>query len=107
MSSEVSFTAVTTATDGSALTEPVNYAVQIDTVSPPVKSYPVPAANAAAAVAGTITATFAQLGFTPVEDTPYFVDVTATDADGTSAPSGIVTFTNKAVPNVPTGLKVS
>jgi hypothetical protein len=107
MSSQISFNAVTTAADGSALTEPVSYTAFIDTANPPVKSFAVPAANVTAAVAGVITVTFAALGFVPVNDTPYFVDVTATDADGTSAPSDIVTFTNKVVPSAPTGLKVS
>ena len=107
MSSEISFNAVTTAVDGSALTEPVSYTAFIDTVNPPVKSFVVPAANVTAAVAGVITVTFAALGFAPVDNTPYFVDVTATDAAGTSAPSGVVTFTNVAVPSAPTGLKVS
>jgi hypothetical protein len=107
MSSQISFNAVTTATDGTTLTEPVSYNALIDTVNPPVKSYAVPAANVTAAVAGVITVTFAQLGFTPTDDVTYYVDVTATDADGTSAPSSVVSFVNKAVPAAPTGLKIS
>jgi hypothetical protein len=102
----LSFAAPTLNTDNLPLTEPLTYTAYIDTVNPPVKSFAVPAANIAAAVAGIITATFAQLGFTPVKNVDYFVDVTATDADGTSAPSAIVQFAYSVAPKGPTGLKV-
>ena len=108
MATELSFQAPTTNTDGSAITEALSYVAFIDTVNPPVKSYAVPAANVAAAVAGLITVTFAQLGFAPVDGTEYFVDVVATDADGNSAPSASINFTQpKATPSAPTGVKIS
>jgi ABC-type transporter Mla subunit MlaD len=54
-----------------------------------------------------VTVTFAQLGFTPANGSTYYVDVTATDASGTSVPSGEVTFVYAVPPSPPTGLKVS
>jgi len=103
MATELSFNAVTTNVDGSPLTLPVSYTALIDTVNPPVKSYAVPATTP---VNGVITVTFAQLGFTPAANQEYYVEVTATDSAGTSAPSNEVTFTNTVVPSAPTGLKV-
>src|SRR5450759_794119 len=104
---EISFTAPTKNTVGSPITKALSFTAFIDTVTPPVKSYSVPAANVGAAVAGVITVTFAQLGFVPVTNTDYFVDVTATDADGVSSPSASVQFGYSVVPSAPTGLKVS
>lgn len=105
MQTEISFIAPTTNADGSALTEALTFAALIDTVNPPVKSYAVPAD--ATVTSGTVTATFAQLGFAPVNGTTYYVDVIATDASGSSQPSGEVTFIYAVPPSAPTGLKVS
>lgn len=105
--SQVSFTLPTTNTDGSKIAGPVTAVVLIDTVTPPVKSYAVPAANIAAAVAGVVTVTFAQLGFTPVAGTDYFADAEAIDSLGTSLPSGIVAFAYQVAPNAPAGFKIS
>lgn len=91
---------------GARSTEALSYAVQMDTVNPPIKQYPVPAANVAAAVAGVVSVTFAELGFTPLKGTDYFTSATATDADGTSAPTAILAFAYNVVPNAPTGFKV-
>lgn len=102
---ELSFVVPTHNTDGSLIAEPLSFVAYIDSVNPPVKAYPVPAANAA--VAGVVTVTFAQLGFTPVKNTDYYVDVTAVDADGVSAPSIVAQFAYSVVPNAPTSLKVS
>lgn len=104
---QLQFSVPTTNTDGSAIVEPLSFTAFIDSISPPIKSFAVPAANVTAAVGGVVTVTFAQLGFAPVKGTDYFVDVTATDADGTSAPSAILGFAYSVVPNAPTGLKVS
>ncbi len=104
---QLSFQVPTTNSDGSAITEALSFVAFIDTVNPPVKSYAVPAANVAAAVAGVVTATFADLGFVPVKNTDYFVDVVATDTDGSSVPSAVLSFAYSIVPNAPTGLKVS
>ena len=105
MQTEISFNSPTTNADGTPITEALTFTALIDTVNPPVKSYAVPAS--ATIAAGVVTVTFAQLGFTPVNGTTYFVDVTATDASGTSVPSGEVTFAYAVPPSPPTGLKVS
>ncbi len=103
------FTAPTTNADGSAIAagETLSYNVLIDTISPPVKSYAVPAAEVATATNGNITVTFAQLGFVPVEGTTYYADVVAVNAAGTSAPSSGVSFTYAVVPTAPSGFTVS
>jgi hypothetical protein len=105
MQTEISFNVPTTNADGSPITEALTYTALIDTVNPPVKSYAVPAT--APITAGVCTVTFVQLGFVPVNGTTYYVDVTATDASGTSVPSGEVTFIYMVPPSAPTGLKVS
>lgn len=102
---QLSFDVPTTNSDGSTISEPLSYTALIDTVNPPVKSYPVP--STAVITSGVVSVTFAQLGFAPVKSTDYFVEVTATDADGTSAPSTVLGFAYSVVPNAPTGLKVS
>ena len=80
----------------------------IDTVNPPVKSFAVPAANVAAAVAGAISATFAQLGFTPVPGTDYFASVQCSRYCRHIADvGGDFQFSYGVVPNAPTGLAVS
>jgi hypothetical protein len=98
----------TTNTDGSPITETLSATVFVDTVNPPVKSFAVPAANMAAAVAGLVTVTFAQLGFVPVKGTSYFAGAEVSDADGTSIMSNpIDAFTYNIQPNAPTGFSVS
>src|ERR1700729_2052393 len=106
MTSFVSFNVPTTNIDGTPITETLSYNVLIDTVSPPLKSYPVPAAQIAAAVAGVVTVTFVELGFTPVNKIPYFVTAVAADSDGTSGDANIATFINTPLPNAPTRLTV-
>jgi hypothetical protein len=103
---KVTFTVPTTNTDGSPITEALSYTVFIDTANPPVKAYSVPAANIAAAVAGLVTVTFAQLGFTPVPGADYYADVSAADADGVSPLSNVFAFKYEVVPNAPTGFTV-
>lgn len=106
MYSQFSFVAPTTNADGSPLTTfPITYTVLVDTVNPPVKAFPIPAADVTV-VAGVITVTFAQIGFTPAANTSYFAAVEAADAAGTSALSDIVTFNEAVVPAAPTGFKV-
>ena len=101
----ISFTAPTTNTDGSAITEALSFTTLIDTVNPPIKSYSVPAT--ATITSGVVMVTFAQLGFAPVNGTTYYVEAIATDASGTSQPSGEMTFTYAVPPAAPTNLKVS
>jgi hypothetical protein len=107
LQSKVSFTLPTTNNDGSPITEALSAVVFIDTVSPPIASYPVPAANVAAAVGGVVTATFAQLGFVPKAGTDYFASADVTDADGTSLLAADVSFAYGVAPNPPTGFLVS
>lgn len=104
---QVQFQLPTNNTDGSPIAGPISAVVLIDTVNPPIKSFAVPQANIAAAVAGLVTVTFAQLGFTPVAGTDYFADAEATDALGTSLPSAVVAFAYAVAPNAPAGFKVS
>lgn len=98
LQTKVTITPPTTNTDGSPITETLSYAVFIDTVNPPVKNFPVPAA----AVTGSpFVVTFTQLGFTPVPGTDYFAAVDCTDADGTSVESTSFSFKYAVVPNAP------
>lgn len=102
---KISFKPPTTNTDGTPITLALTYVAFIDKVDPPVKSYPVPAIPVAAD--GTITATFAQLGFVPVDNVKYFAFVEAVDSAGTSAPSAEVQFIYSVPPNPPTAPVVS
>jgi hypothetical protein len=107
--STITFTLPTANTDGSEIPAgtAMSATVFLDTVNPPVKSFAVPAANIAAAIAGVVTVTFAQLGVTPVDDTEYFVDATVT-VNGVSSPaSNVGQFEDIATPSAPTGLTVS
>lgn len=90
------------AADAAAMT----YTAQIDVINPPVKSYPIPAAavkplSPPASSGATVSAAFSDIGFTPADGVPYFVTITATDTEGTSAPTAVVSFTNIAVPSAP------
>jgi hypothetical protein len=106
------------ASDGSSLTAAelaaLTFTVQIDTVSPPVKSYQIPtsAINSVPAASGSgtqLTALFSALNppFVPVDGVQYFAQIEETDDQGTSAPSAIVTFTNTAVPGAPLAFGVA
>ena len=106
--SKVSFNAPTKNVDGSAVVagEITSYVVFIDTVNPPLKSYTVPAAEAAP-VSGVVTATFAQLGFTPVVGTQYYAGAEAVAGGGPSSISNIVSFLYTSAPDAPTGFTIS
>lgn len=101
---KVSFTLPTANTDGTPITEALSAIVFIDTVNPPVKSYPVPA-GAMVADGSVLTVTFAQLGFTPVPGT-YYAGAEVTDVDGTSGMSTVVSFKYEVAPKAPTGFTV-
>lgn len=103
----ISFTAPTTNTDGTPITLPLSYVVSIDTVNPPVKAYPVPAANVAAAVAGVITVTSADLGFVPVAGMTYYIDVDAAEGSNVSVDTPTITYVYSPTPNPPTGFTVA
>lgn len=93
---EFQFTLVTEYTDGSvipaALLATQAYTLMIDTVNPPVKQFPVPAANVAAAVGGIVTVLFSDVGFTPVAGQAYFADVIDDVSGVNSAASNEASF---------------
>ncbi len=103
----ISFQAPTLNNDGTPITEALSYTLLIDTVSPPVTSYAVPAANVAAAVAGLITVKFTDIpAFVPRGGVHYNVEVVAYDTDGKSAASAAFAFVYDLAPQAPTGLTV-
>ena len=109
MASQIQFTESTTYTDGTAIPAgtALSYNVLIDTVNPPVKAYPVPAANVAAAAAGVITVKFTDIEFVPVNNVEYFVAATEASGTAVSADSNVATFTQVVPPSPPTNLSVS
>jgi hypothetical protein len=107
---QVTFVAPTTYNDGATplpTPDALSFNVLIDTVNPPVKSYPVPAAQTPSTPGATVTVTFAQLGFTPVGNTTYWASATATDAAGTSTETAPVSFLYELAPAAPTGFVVA
>ncbi len=107
--SKFQFQESTTFTDGSTIPAgtALSYNLLIDTVNPPLKAYAVPAADVAAAVAGLVTVKFTDIGFTPVNNTPYFAAATEADGTAVSADSNVVAFTQVVPPSAPTALAVS
>lgn len=120
---KLTFTSPLKYVDGTAIDATVlaslTYQVFIDTVSPPVKSYPVAAAALSAAVVnadGTKTVTVDCVkgdatGFTPVLGTKYYCAVEDTvDENGnavTSPSSAVVAYTYEAQPSAPSGFTVA
>jgi hypothetical protein len=108
-------------TDGSALTQAqlaaLTFTAFIDTVTPPVKAYPVPPGKVtpiANPVAGgpTVQVLFSDIGFTPADGVQYYADITESElqADGTlttSAPSTIAPFVQVGTPGAPTNFTVA
>ena len=109
LQTHINFTAPTTLSDNVTpipAGTPLTYTALIDTVNPPVKAYPVPAANAPTAPGAAATVTFAQLGFTPALFTTYYVTVLATDAAGNGPDAPIATFTYELPPGPVTNFSV-
>jgi hypothetical protein len=107
--SEFQFQIPTTYDDGVTPISPTDviaYLVMVDTVTPPVKAYSVPAAAAAAAVNGVVTVKFTELGFVPVNKTVYYADAEAEEGQAVSLPSNIQGFTYNLTPKAPTGFTV-
>lgn len=106
MLSKITIQQPTTYTDGTPIAAAdlakAAYVLLLDTVDPPVKSYPVPAANVAAAVGGVITVLFTDIGFTPVPGTKYFVTVFDTVNGVNSGDATEANFTQAETPNAPT-----
>ena len=109
LQTEITFTAPATFSDG---TTPIpagtalTYTALIDTVNPPVKAYPVPAASAPTGPGASATVTFAALGFTPALFTAYYATVYATDAAGNSTDAPTVSFTYELPPGPVTNFSV-
>lgn len=101
---EIFFTPATAYKDGTPIPAgtALSYIAYIDTVNPPVKSYPVPAADVAAETGGIITSLFTSLGFKPVAGETYFADVTEATGTAVSDASNEATFTYPAIPAPPT-----
>lgn len=117
MSTKVTFNTPLTYSDGStipaAALAAASYVLEIDTVNPPAKSFPVPAANVAAGVANPdgskhVTVLFTEAGFTPVPNVTYFVTAQSIVSGQSSVPSSpIAQFSNVVAPNPPTAVSVS
>lgn len=112
---KITFNTPTTYSDGTPIAAPelaaLTYSVQIDTVNPPAKAFPVPAANLAAGTANadgskTVTVHFTDIGFTPSPNVVYYADVDDSLGALTSADSPAVHFTNVVAPNPPSALSV-
>ncbi len=108
MFTEFQFAEANTYTDGTPIPAgtPLSYTLFIDTVKPPLKSYAVPAANVAAAVNGTVTVKFSDIGFSPVYNVPYFADATEATGSAVSTASNQVSFTQVVPPSPPMALAV-
>lgn len=108
MLTEFTFTESTTYVDGSAIPAgtPLTYNLLVDTVNPPLKAFPVPAANVAAAVAGVVTVKFTDVGFVPVPNTQYFVAATEATGTAVSADSAVLPFVQVLPPSPPTAVAV-
>lgn len=108
---KITFTTPIDYTDGTAIAAAAlaaaTYAIFLDTITPPVKKYPVPAANLTAAVKqadGSFLVsvdTQKDLGVTLVAGTTYYV--AADDAVGgqLSAETPVLTYAYAPVPNPP------
>ena len=108
--SKISFTAPTTYSDGVTplpASDALTFSALIDTVNPPVKAYPIPAAETSTTPGAVITATFAQLGFAPAVNTTYYATAIAADAAGSSSDANIVSFTYTLPPAPVTGFTVA
>jgi hypothetical protein len=111
----IQFTPSTTNTDGTTMSAAdqaaLKYTAYIDTVNPPKAAYQIPAAALTkitnpVANGPTVQALFSALTppFVPADGTAYWVALTETDAEGSSAQTTPVTFTNTSVPNSPLAL---
>jgi hypothetical protein len=86
------------------------YTAFIDTVNPPVKSYPIPAAfiigtvNANGSVHVTVDA--ASLGVVVQDNVPYFIALQDSLGTNVSAETSILTFTQVITPDPPSNPSV-
>lgn len=75
----------------------LSYVVLLDTVNPPKQSYPVPAANIAAAVVNPdgskrVTVTDADLKATIADNVQYFVEIQDALGNQVSAPTAVIPY---------------
>lgn len=116
MSTKFTFTTSTEYTDNSAISASdlaaLTYEMLVDTVNPPLKAYPVPAANIAAGTANadgskTVTVLFTDIGFTAADNVTYYA--TAADSLGAlaSGDANIVSFKNGVAAKPPGNFTVA
>lgn len=108
---KISFDTPLKYTDGSAIPAAAlaaaSYIVFIDTVSPPVAKFPVPAANIAAATLNTdgtkhvIVDSVTDLKASLTAGTKYYVSLEDSVGGTLSAMTGILTYTYAPVPEAP------
>jgi|SRR5690242_2061627 len=110
-------------TDGTVIDSTVAatmaYTIFVDTVTPPVKSYPVPASlvaagtkNANGSVHVTVDCSKGELtGFTPVAGTTYYCAIEDSVVEGgqkvLSPESPVITYLNVGVPQTPANFSVA
>lgn len=117
---KITFTTPLTDTNGNALAAAAlataTYLIFIDTVNPPLASFPVPQANLDAGVVNpdgsktVVVDAVTDLKFAPVDGTTYFVAAEDSVSGISSAESGAVQFTFKApviTPVAPGNLSVA
>lgn len=90
----------------------LTYTIFLDTVNPPVKTYPVPAADLTAATANAngskrVTVNATDLGVTPVAGTTYYVAVEDSLGNAVSPESPILTYLDVVTPGSPANFSVS
>ena len=106
-----SFSPNTSFVDGTPMTPAqvaaLTFAVLIDTVNPPSKAFPVPAANVAAIAGGVITVKFTDIGFVPAPNVPYFATAVETEGVTASPLSNVIQILEQLQPAAPTGFTVA
>jgi hypothetical protein len=116
MSTKFTFNTPTQYQDGTPMSASdlasLTYELLVDVVNPPVKAFPVPAANIAAATANaddskTVTVLFADISFVPADNVTYFA--TAADSLGAlaSGDANIVSFKNGVAAKPPANFTVA
>jgi hypothetical protein len=116
MSTKFTFTTPIQYADGTAISASdlaaLTYKMLVDTVNPPLKAFPVPAANIAAATLNTdtsktVTVLFTDIGFTPADNVTYYA--TAADDLGAldSGDANIVSFKNGVAAKPPGNFTVA
>lgn len=111
----ISFTTATKNTDGSAITPAavMKYILFIDTVNPPVKSYPVPDALVTSGITQPDGSKLVHvdavkdLGLAPTPGTTYFVAAEDSENGTLSAETGIASVVYTPIPMAPGNFTVA